>query len=306
MKSKLLACLVIICVIINVFAISSVNAETTVATIGASFSKVTLNPGDELSIVISASQINEAIAGMSFTLTYDDTLFDYVGDTAGSIWTSSKLENSYTILTKTYEGTTQTGEIITITLRAKSTITTESTDTITISAIELSKDDASTVPMDGELTKDITIKVSSSESGNNSGSNSGNESGNNSGSNSGNESGNNSGSNSGNESGNNSGSNSGNESGNNSGSNSGNESGNNSGSNSGSQSGNNSSSNSGSQSGNNSSSNSGTSSSTTDTTSTDGKIPQTGELSDIIVAGSAIFVSVIGIVSFVVYKKIKI
>ena len=166
MKKKIIFSILVLFMLLSIISINTVFADTEVAKIGATLSKETILKGEEVDIVISANEINEGIAGMTFSVNYDDTLFDFVSKTDGDIWTSSKLENSYTILTESFEATTQTGNIITIKLKAKDTITADKQDTISITDIELSKDDASTASV-ADIIKNITVKVSNGNSGDN-------------------------------------------------------------------------------------------------------------------------------------------
>lgn len=159
MKRKIISCLLVLFIVLSIISINNVFADTEVAKIEANLSKTTIQKGEELTVVVSASKINEAIAGIGFTLKYDETLFDFVSKTDNENWTSSKVENAYTILTKNFEATTKTGDIITIKLKAKDTIIIDKATTIVLQAMQLTKDDASITEI-ANITKNVTIKIS--------------------------------------------------------------------------------------------------------------------------------------------------
>ena len=141
MKRKVLAIVLVLFLMPMMLCTSSYAAN--ICDVEATATPSTIKPGDEVNITVAVKNITEAIAGVSFTLNYDDEdTFDFVSATAGSNWTVTRVENSYTVLTEDFESTTTAGTIVTIKLKAKSTITEGSTKDITLSSVEISKDDA--------------------------------------------------------------------------------------------------------------------------------------------------------------------
>ena len=76
-------------------------------------------PGQRVTIEVSATEINEAIAGVGFTLEYDADIFEVVNATATEAWEITQTESLFTLLTKNYEATTTTGKLATIVLKVK-------------------------------------------------------------------------------------------------------------------------------------------------------------------------------------------
>ena len=165
MKNKLIALTLVLFLIIGVFGTSYVFAYTAAAVVNISVSSSIVKPGDEVTVTITTAAINEGIAGMNFLFNYDDTVFDYVSELAGNGWTVTKVENSYTLFTTSYEATTTTGTLLTIKLKAKSTITTDTSSDVSISAVSVTKDDASTADISGDTTgvNVKTVKLSTIE-----------------------------------------------------------------------------------------------------------------------------------------------
>ncbi|MBP3256049.1 MAG: LPXTG cell wall anchor domain-containing protein [Clostridia bacterium] len=158
MKNKLISSFLIIFVLLSICGINNIYADTAICEFDPNVPSI-VEPGKELIIPIFLKNITEGISGVGFTFNYKDSLFDFESVTAESGWTVSRIENSYTILTETLESTTNAGKIATIVLKAKSTIKTTTTETVTFTAIETSKDDATTVNLNS-ISKNISIQVS--------------------------------------------------------------------------------------------------------------------------------------------------
>lgn len=143
--------------IIGLICISALNTSyaASVCTIKGFFSPSNPKQGQEVTVEISADQINEAIAGVGFTLEYDTELFDYISEEVAEEWDLTKTDSLFTILTKNNEATTKTGKIIAIKLRVKENASI-STTPIKISHIEVTTDAADTVNIE-DITQEINI-----------------------------------------------------------------------------------------------------------------------------------------------------
>ena len=171
MRKKFLVILTIFFVMLNLIYVTNSFAAT-VCTIKASFSPNNQKPGDEVSIVVSATEINEAISGVGFSLEYDENVFDFSSANAVTGWTLTRTENLFTILTQNYEGTTQKGDICTIKLKVKDGVE-PTTKTIKLIGIQVAKEDASVIQLE-EISQDIAItKATNTDTGTGSGTNSG-------------------------------------------------------------------------------------------------------------------------------------
>ena len=155
MKNKVLKVLIMliismlsICILNNSYAVS-------VCTIKGDFSPNNPKPGQEVTIDISATEINEAIAGLGFYLDYDTEKFDIISATATDLWEISQTETQFTILTNNNEATKITGKIATIKLKVKENAPVSET-TIKLSNIEATTDDADSVTI-GDISETINI-----------------------------------------------------------------------------------------------------------------------------------------------------
>ncbi len=154
--------------IISLITISALNTSyaASVCTIKGFFSPSNPKQGQEVTVEISADQINEAIAGVGFTLEYDTELFDYISETVTEEWDLTKTDSLFTILTKNNEATTKTGKIITIKLKVKENANI-STTPIKITHIEVTTDAADVVTIE-DISQEINItsKQEQQEQGN--------------------------------------------------------------------------------------------------------------------------------------------
>lgn len=143
--------------IIGLICISALNTSyaASVCKIKGFFSPSNPKQGQEVTVEILADQINEAIAGVGFTLEYDTELFDYISEEVAEEWDLTKTDSLFTILTKNNEATTKTGKIIAIKLRVKENASI-STTPIKISHIEVTSDTADTVNIE-DITQEINI-----------------------------------------------------------------------------------------------------------------------------------------------------
>lgn len=164
MKNKIISCLLIVLVLLGICGTKNIYAASDDYELYINV-PTAVEPGKELNIAIYTVNVQDGITGVGFTFNYNDSLFDLVNVIQEPGWTVSRLENSYTILTETFEATTNTGKIATIVLKAKSTITTPTPDTITFTDIEVSKDDASVVSLDS-ITKNTSIEIKNNDNDN--------------------------------------------------------------------------------------------------------------------------------------------
>lgn len=148
---------VLIMLIISILAIGILNNSyaVSVCTIKGEFSPNNPTPGQEVTIDISATEINEAIAGLGFTLEYDAEKFDIVSATPTDLWNIDQNENLFTIVTKNNEAIKNTGKIASIKLKVKdNALVSEST--IKLTKIEVATDNGDSVTI-GEISKTINI-----------------------------------------------------------------------------------------------------------------------------------------------------
>ena len=161
---KKLSVLLIVVFILNICIIGSVFAAN-VCKISASFSPSNPNPGNELKISISASDITEGITAVSFTLDYDSQIFDFTGVEKADGWTISQTENLFSMITDDYNATSKSGKIGVIKLKVKEGASLGNTS-IKLTSIKVAKEDASIISI-GEINQNITIeKVSTKPSEN--------------------------------------------------------------------------------------------------------------------------------------------
>ena len=155
MKNNVLKILTIL--IISVLAIGVLNNSyaVSVCTIKGNFSPNNPNPGQEVTIDISATEINEAIAGVGFTLEYDTEKFDIITVTDTDSWEIDRSENSFTLVTKNREAITNTGKIATVKLKVKDNAPI-SESTIKLTSIEVATDDGDLVSI-GDISEIINI-----------------------------------------------------------------------------------------------------------------------------------------------------
>lgn len=113
-------------------------------------------PGDEITIVLSTTAINQPIASLGFSMEYDSSVIEISSAAAESGWTLTKIENFFNITTSNNESTTTIGNIVTIKLKIKESASVGTTNTIKFKSIEVAKDDASIVKID-DVTENITI-----------------------------------------------------------------------------------------------------------------------------------------------------
>ncbi len=155
MKNKVIKIFVGILISLICVALLNNSYAGSVCIIDATPSKGNLKPGQEIDIDISTTYIHEGIAGIGFFLDYDENKFDFISATTANNWTSTQIENSFTILTSDYEPTTDTGKIITLKLKAKDNAT-PSTSSIKLTHVQATTDDALVEEL-ADITKDITI-----------------------------------------------------------------------------------------------------------------------------------------------------
>ena len=161
MKRKILGLFIIILIILNCIVCSRVYAEESICTVEADLSLSNPKPGQEFNIVISAKDITEKIAGLSFLLDYDSTVFEVLNQKDENGWKSEVIEGSYTITTSNYEGTLVEGTIVTIPIKVKESAV-EAQKEILIKNIKVADEDAAVVPV-GDIKFTISIGKTSEE-----------------------------------------------------------------------------------------------------------------------------------------------
>lgn len=131
-------------------------AVDSICTVGYSVNNSTPKRGDEITITVSVKNITEPIATVGFTVNYDQTKFDSPTGEALNGWEGSVAGTTYVITAPSYEATSTAGNIYTLKFKVKSDA--EYGDTkIAITKVQIAKDDASVVDLDGTETT-ITIK----------------------------------------------------------------------------------------------------------------------------------------------------
>lgn len=166
MKRKISIILIVVFILVSSCFFTKVYAKRdNICTIDASLSNDNPKSGEEFELSILATQINEAIAGVGFSLNYDESVLEFVKITNVQGWTISKTENFFTILTTNFEAVTKTGKIGGIIFKAKNNIEATTTN-ITLTAIQIIENDASSVDL-SDITKSLTINHKTSEDKNN-------------------------------------------------------------------------------------------------------------------------------------------
>ena len=155
MNNKKLKVLIMLIISILSIGILKNSYAVSVCTIKGEFSPNNPIPGQEVTIDISATEINDAIAGLGFSLEYDAEKFDIVSATATDLWEISQTETLFTILTKNFEATKNTGKIATIKLKVKENVSTSET-TIKLTNVEVTTDDGGSVNI-GDISETINI-----------------------------------------------------------------------------------------------------------------------------------------------------
>ena len=143
---KKFSTLLIIILLLNILLAGTVFADN-ICKISAGFNPSNPNPGQELKITISAKDITEGIAAVSFTLDYDSSVFDFTGVEKCDGWTVSQTESLFTIITDDYNATTKAGDIGVIKLKLKDNAKIGNT-LIKLTSIETAKEDACKVEHD--------------------------------------------------------------------------------------------------------------------------------------------------------------
>ncbi len=98
------------------------------------------NPGrgDEVTITVSLSELKVGVSSVSFAFNYDKAVFEDVKATASIGWTSTLTGTTYFINTDNLEDTTQTGTILTISLKVKSNAQVGTQSNISFTSIQAS------------------------------------------------------------------------------------------------------------------------------------------------------------------------
>ena len=130
-------------------------------------------PGDEITIDFSFTNIHDPVTSISFYLEYEHEKFEYVDAIATDFWDISVIEDSFFISSKNNEPTTTPGKFATIKLKVKDNVA-ASTETIEWKNIEVSFDDRSSYKFEKEYEQDWTVTIqpkNGSQGGNTAGGN---------------------------------------------------------------------------------------------------------------------------------------
>ena len=165
MKNKVLKILSMFIIIALYIGLLNNSYAASVCTIKGVFSPSNPQPGQEVTIDISATEINEGITGLSFSLEYDAEKFEIISATATDEWELSQTESLYTILTKNYEATTSTGKVATLKLKVMENAPI-SQITLKLTNIEVTTDDADSVAV-GDISQSINIIAKEEQQENN-------------------------------------------------------------------------------------------------------------------------------------------
>lgn len=138
--------------ITRVYANNSCKIQTDLS---STYAKV----GTEIEMSISISNINEAIAGVGFSLNYDTSILEIVKINSSIDWTITQTENFFTLFTKDYEATTKAGKIASIVFKVKNYEQATNTTAITLSSIQITKDDALVENLE-EIKNELTTNIS--------------------------------------------------------------------------------------------------------------------------------------------------
>lgn len=146
-----------ICVLIIISIVCMFNQSyaTGVGKIKGTFNPNNPSPGDEVTIKISATELNEGITTLSFNLEYDAEKIEFVSSLATDNWNLNKEENTYTLVTKDEKATTTVGEIVTIKVKVKDNAPISTSD-IKITKIQLITEDTAKVSI-GDIIQEIKI-----------------------------------------------------------------------------------------------------------------------------------------------------
>ena len=163
---KIITMLLIIFITINICYISRVYAAG-LCTLNASFSAETTNPGKEVVLTISTTNINGGLSGVNVTLEYDESVLELLGVEKVDGWTIMQTENSFAIVTDNSEETTKTGNIGKIKLKVLDSAAKTKTS-IKLTSVQATRDGATMEKLD-DISKDLNIvkATSSSDSSNN-------------------------------------------------------------------------------------------------------------------------------------------
>lgn len=115
-------------------------------------------PGDEITIDFSFTNIHDPVTSISFYLKYEHEKFEYVDAIATDFWNISVIEDNFFISSKNNEATTTTGKFATIKLKVKDNAV-ASTETIEWKDIDVGFDDRSSYKFEKEYEKDWTVTI---------------------------------------------------------------------------------------------------------------------------------------------------
>lgn len=157
MKKKIGVLLTIFVFIIGLLGIKTF--ATNICTVECNVSNNSPKRGDQFDIVVSVKDIATPISGLLYTLNYDSSKIELIGQVQGlNNWQLEEIENIYSILFKNYETVSTDQQICKLTFKIKDDADLENT-TISFQDIQVSKDDSSVENLDDiDITLDIQPK----------------------------------------------------------------------------------------------------------------------------------------------------
>ena len=155
MKRKISVILIIIIMLFVAIMGHIVFAAESIGSFLANFRPDNPKVGDEVVIDFSSTALNEGISTISMELVFDDNIFTVSNVVAGEGWTKTVLENTYFISTIDQEKTNEIGNIITFYLKVKEGVQVGTQTTVTLSSIQVATD-GDPVDLDN-LSQVITI-----------------------------------------------------------------------------------------------------------------------------------------------------
>lgn len=158
MKVKILNFIIILTMVSTLLIGTVFAAPEDVCRVSVNITPNNPEPGDNVTIKVSLSEIKEPISSVKFALNYSKDIFEVVSSTAEAGWNCSVTENTYVITTSNSEATNKTGTIVTIVLKVKQNVTPGTQTQITFTSISVSTDDDSVDGFDN-LEQTITIST---------------------------------------------------------------------------------------------------------------------------------------------------
>lgn len=170
MKRKISVIFIIVIMLFVLFIGKTVAASDVSARLSVNVTPNNPAVGENVTITVGLSEINEGVKSVKFSLNYVDDVLELVSAVAGNGWTSSSQGGTYTISTSDNQATTQTGTILTITLKVKEGVGANTQTQLSLTSISVTTDTA-TIDDFNNLSSTLTIREGSQEGGNQAGGN---------------------------------------------------------------------------------------------------------------------------------------